>query len=104
MTKIMNNPDPAQQKKIPVKGFHKADWNGVSDEIMRLGLTMKFDQNRDLKEFLCKTGSKILCEASPYDKHWGIGMRQNNPNILDKTKWGKNLLGTTLMRVREDLK
>jgi predicted NAD-dependent protein-ADP-ribosyltransferase YbiA (DUF1768 family) len=52
-----------------------------------------------------KIQAKILVEASPYDKIWGIGMLQSDPNATDHTKWkGLNLLGYILTRVRDDLR
>ena len=64
----------------------------------------KFSQNAELKEFLLSTVGKVLVEASPYDRIWGIGMsaddsRSENPNL-----WrGMDLLGFCLMEVRDML-
>jgi hypothetical protein len=69
------------------------------------GNIAKFSQNEKLKEFLLNTQEKILVEASPYDKIWGIGMDENDKDILDPSKWkGENLLGKALMKVREIIK
>ena len=57
-----------------------------------------------LQKILLDTGNKIIAEASPYDKIWGVGMAATNPNIKNPAKWnGLNLLGQVLMNVREDL-
>ena len=61
----------------------------------------KFTQNVELRQFLKQTGSRVLVEASPVDKIWGIGLAQddekaNNPNLWS----GLNLLGFALMQVR----
>jgi len=57
-----------------------------------------------LENYLLSTGNKILVEASPYDKIWGIGMDKENPNALNPEKWnGENLLGFALMEVRDEL-
>lgn len=62
----------------------------------------KFLQNDDLKQFLLSTGDKVLVEASPTDRIWGIGLGKNNPVALDPAKWrGRNLLGFALMTVRQ---
>lgn len=64
----------------------------------------KFSQNENLKQQLIDTGSRIIAEASPYDKIWGIGLSEDNPMALDSTKWiGQNLLGEVLMTVRRNL-
>lgn len=50
-------------------------------------------------------GNKILVEASPYDKIWGIGLAVTDPRAADQDKWqGQNLLGKALMRVRDTLR
>ena len=68
---------------------------------MLRGNILKFSQNEELYRFLIGTKDKILVEASPYDKIWGIGMRKNEEGILEPSKWkGLNLLGFILMDVR----
>lgn len=64
----------------------------------------KFSQHPELKEFLLATKDRILVEASPVDKIWGIGMAQDHLHIQDPSQWqGLNLLGFALMHVREQL-
>ncbi len=62
----------------------------------------KFSQHSELKAFLIGTGNRILVEASPRDKIWGIGYSQKNEFASIPSKWrGKNLLGFALMEVRD---
>jgi ribA/ribD-fused uncharacterized protein len=62
----------------------------------------KFQQNKYLKDRLLATGNKIIVEAAWYDMVWGVGLREDDPLILDKANWtGTNWLGKTLMLVRE---
>ena len=64
----------------------------------------KFGQNEKLKEFLLSTGDRVLVEASPVDKIWGIGLASDNPSIENPNLWkGLNLLGYALMEVRVNL-
>jgi len=65
---------------------------------------LQYKQNPAMKEKLFKTHGKLLVEASPFDKLWGIGMAQTNQNIHNKANWkGKNLLGYALTDVRDTL-
>lgn len=105
--RIMKAPDPAAFKKLgqQVRGFDEEKWKAARCEIVVKGNYAKFSQNEPLKEFLLSTDSKVLVEASPYDKIWGIGIpaddkRAENPNLWK----GLNLLGFCLMEVRDMLK
>jgi ribA/ribD-fused uncharacterized protein len=50
------------------------------------------------------TKNRVLVEASPYDKIWGIGISADDKHIENPLKWnGQNLLGFALMEVREEL-
>ena len=65
----------------------------------------KFNQNPFYKEILIRTENRVLVEASPYDKIWGVGLAEDNPLILDEKNWlGQNLLGKALMEVRKKIK
>lgn len=62
-------------------------------------------QHDDLWEYLDETRDKILVEASPYDKIWGIGMKYGDDGIENPNQWqGINLFGYALMEVRDKLR
>ena len=64
----------------------------------------KFGQNPELLRFLLSTGNRILVEASPYDRIWGIGMDRKSPDASNPMKWrGTNLLGFALTQTRNEL-
>ena len=45
---------------------------------------------------------KILAEASPTDRVWGIGLSLTDGRSRKVSEWrGKNILGFTLMKVRD---
>lgn len=104
--KILITPVPYEAKALGrlVKGYVDEDWNKVRYFFMYQANLLKYTQNEDLKTKLLATGDKILVEVNPRDNIWGIGMDENNPDILDETKWkGQNLLGKVLMDVRDAL-
>ncbi|MFP3647026.1 NADAR family protein [Paraburkholderia sp. SIMBA_054] len=97
---------PKDQKAIGrgVKGFDLATWEGKRESIVYVGCREKFAQNPGLRSLLLATAPTELVEASPYDRIWGVGLGERDPLILDKANWrGTNLLGITLMKVRETL-
>lgn len=87
-----------------VQNFDPLIWDRRKFDFVVEGNFHKFSQNQRLREFLLGTGDKILVEASPYDKIWGIGMRESDPFVTHPVCWrGDNLLGFALMTVREML-
>ncbi len=103
---ILATDSPETIKKLgrEVKGFDSEVWNQHKFNVVVKGNLAKFSQNPPLMEFLKKTGSAVLVEASPYDKVWGIGMKEGDKDIEDAEKWfGINLLGFALMVVRDQL-
>lgn len=107
LKKILTSKTPKDAKAIgrQIKNFNSTLWNEKKLSIVVEGNFHKFNQNDNIKAFLLKTKDKILVEASPYDKIWGVGMTQDDSNILYPSKWkGENLLGIALMKVRTKLK
>lgn len=106
LEKIMKASHPREQKKLgkQVKGFKDSLWDQWKEAVVFNGCKAKFEQNEDLKEKLLATDGKILVEASPYDRIWGIGFSDKDPNRFNESKWGQNLLGKVLMDVREKIK
>lgn len=87
-----------------VKNYEDAVWNGMRQLVVYEGLLEKFRQNGGIRQMLLATGQDILAECAVQDKIWGIGLSMKDENRLDMDKWqGQNLLGFSLMRVREVL-
>jgi ribA/ribD-fused uncharacterized protein len=106
LAKILQAKSPAEAKKLgrTVRNFDSALWDTHKYEAVRAGNFYKFSQHPDLQEFLLNTHDRILVEASPMDKIWGIGMAQTHTDIENPAYWkGENLLGFALMEVRERL-
>ena len=105
--KIMASTNPKEQKALgrKIKNFNDETWDKYKIDVVRTGTYLKFLQHPELKEYLLSTGNKVIVEASPYDKVWGIGLSETDPLRLDPKNWkGQNLLGFIIMQVREQLK
>lgn len=103
---IMSTNSPREQKALgrKVKNFNQDKWESVCLDLITNVLVAKFSSDKELKKILLETGNKVIVEASPYDRVWGIGMGVEHKDILDQTKWdGKNFLGVCLMNAREKL-
>ena len=103
---ILSTDDASQIKALgrQVKNYDEHIWNGIRQIVVYKGLLAKFSQNKNLKDRLKFTGEAILAECAVKDLIWGVGLSMKDPDRLDKTKWkGQNLLGYTLMMVRERL-
>lgn len=97
---------PKQAKELgrQVKGFEEATWGAEKYRIVLAGCLAKFGQNEPLKDFLLQTGSKVLVEASPVDRVWGVGLAADDPAARNPLLWrGQNLLGFALMEARDRL-
>lgn len=105
-TNILSTDDVAEIKALgrQVSNYDEHIWNGIRQIVVYEGLLAKFSQNENLKNKLKSTGEVILAECAVKDLIWSVGLSMTDPDRLDKTKWkGQNLLGYTLMMVRERL-
>ena len=107
LEKIISANKPAEAKKLgrQVKNFDETLWNEHRFEIVKSGNLHKFSQHEKFAEYLLQTGDRVLVEASPVDRIWGIGLAQDNNEIENVSRWrGLNLLGFALMEVRDILR
>jgi ribA/ribD-fused uncharacterized protein len=79
-----------RSRKAPLR----RDWESIKDAIMRDAVLAKFTQHEDLRELLLATGEAIIIEHTENDSYWGDGGDGS----------GKNMLGTILMSVRQELR
>lgn len=106
LEKILHTQSPKQVKQFgrEVKNFDKNIWEQHREEVIKRGNIAKFSQNKELKEYLLSTKNKVLVEASPLDKIWGIGLSEQEKDAQNPLLWkGLNLLGFVLMEVRDEL-
>ena len=104
--KILHAPNPGTAKTLGrhVYGFDETIWIQHRFSIVTRANQAKFAQNPKLGKFLQESGNRILVEASPVDRIWGVGLTQDNEKISNPNSWrGLNLLGFALMQVREGI-
>jgi len=107
LQKILACGTPEEVKELGrlVQHFDPAAWDRHKFDLVVRGSYQKFAQNAALKEFLLNTGDKVLVEASPVDRIWGIGMKRDDPAAGNPSLWkGDNLLGFALMEARAKLR
>lgn len=105
--RVLGAGHPKQAKDIggQVRGFTEERWRAHRFDIVVRGNVAKFAQNGEMGAYLLGTGSRVLVEASPLDRIWGIGLARDDERAAVPERWrGLNLLGFALMRVRELLR
>lgn len=94
---------PAEAKKAGrlVKGFVESVWEEHRFGIVVTANQAKFSQNPALRDVLVATKARVLVEASPSDRIWGIGLAAADARAGNPLEWsGLNLLGFALMAAR----
>jgi ribA/ribD-fused uncharacterized protein len=98
------HPGEAKTLGRGVRGFDDATWTASRFEIVVRGNVAKFGQHPELREFLLGTRDRVLVEASPRDRIWGIGLSAADERAASPATWqGLNLLGFALMAARDHL-
>lgn len=103
---ILAAPHPRAAKALgrQVRGFNEQRWAEHRFNVVVAGNLAKFGQHPQLRDFLVGTGRRILVEASPQDRVWGIGLAADDERAGSPERWlGLNLLGFALMEVRHQL-
>ncbi|MDH6125262.1 NADAR family protein [Kitasatospora sp. GP82] len=104
--RILSARTPAEAKKLGrlIKGFNEERWAAERFELVIQGNVAKFGQDEALREYLLGTAQRVLVEASPLDRLWGIGLAADNEKATKPAEWrGLNLLGFALMEARARL-
>lgn len=99
------NAHPSRAKALgrKVRNFDKEVWNEHADRVVEEGNVRKFGQREEMKAVLLGTGEKVLVEASPEDRIWGVGFNRDQAKGRE-AEWGSNRLGKALMKARERLR
>lgn len=92
----MNASESKHYGKNPRFMHLRSDWNEVKDQVMYDIVKDKMERNPEIKNLLLETGNLIIEEGNTWhDTYWGVDLR---------TGYGRNQLGKTLMRLREEFK
>lgn len=98
------HPKTAKDEGRRVRGFDEQTWQEHRFDLVVRGNIAKFGQHPDLAAFLMGTSQRVLVEASPRDRIWGIGLAAADERAQDPASWrGLNLLGFALMQARDEL-
>lgn len=106
--KVLEDPFPNNVKRYgrQIKNYDDKKWSSTRYHVVVDGSVRKFTSQDILKQYLLSTDNKVIVEASPYDRVWGIGYDVPEAKQLSgPDKWdGQNLLGYALMEAREIIK
>ncbi|GAA3644205.1 NADAR family protein [Nonomuraea antimicrobica] len=98
------HPGEAKALGRAIRGFDEETWQAHRFAIVVRGNTAKFGQCAPLADYLLGTGERVLVEASPRDRVWGIGLAAGDERAASPAAWqGLNLLGFALMAARSAL-
>ncbi|GAA3426803.1 NADAR family protein [Streptosporangium nondiastaticum] len=104
--RILGARHPGEVKRLgrEVRGFDEAVWREHRYGIVVRGGVAKFGAHPELRGFLLGTRGRVLVEASPVDRVWGIGLAADDARAASPAAWrGSNLLGFALMVARDAL-
>jgi ribA/ribD-fused uncharacterized protein len=104
--RILAASSPAAAKKLgrAVRNFDDEVWVAHRFEIVVRASVAKFAQNSAPQSYLLGTKNRVLVEASPLDRIWGIGLAASDERAQNPLLWnGLNLLGFALMQARAQL-
>jgi ribA/ribD-fused uncharacterized protein len=101
----VGHPQRAKALGRQVRRFDEQAWQEHRYGIVVAGSVAKFGQHADLRDYLLGTGDRVLVEASPVDRVWGIGLAATDDRATRPDQWrGLNLLGFALMHARTTLR
>lgn len=91
---IVNAKTPGEAKRLGRQVEMRADWEVIKDDVMRLGLALKFARGTKAADQLLDTGDRLLIEGNTWgDTYWGVCKSE-----------GLNKLGLMLMHQRSYLR
>ncbi|GAA0809723.1 NADAR family protein [Spirilliplanes yamanashiensis] len=103
---VLAAPSPGAAKDLGrrVARFDEDTWVRHRFALVVAGSEAKFGAHPELLGYLLGTSGRVLVEASPLDRVWGIGLAADDRRTADPRQWrGLNLLGFALMEARTRL-
>jgi ribA/ribD-fused uncharacterized protein len=82
-------PEEAKRRGREVENFDRDIWHEHADDIVETACHLRFSQHADMLEYLLETGDKLMVEASPTDRVWGIGFSVEEAPGKEE-EWGAN--------------
>lgn len=104
LARTLRTGDPASQKAIgrSIDPYDDVLWSSARLVCVVGGNVARIETDRKARSVLKGTGRRVIVEGSPKDRIWGVGIKWDDPRILDPKNWdGLNLLGIALGEVRE---
>jgi ribA/ribD-fused uncharacterized protein len=106
LARILDAVHPGEAKKLgrAVRNFEDSVWREHAYDVVVRANVAKFGQHDELRRYLLSTAPRVLVEASPRDRVWGIGLSAHDMRSARPSEWrGENLLGFALTEVRTRL-
>jgi len=104
ITTLEHNPTTTDFEPTQVAEQERSQCDEYSTKTVHQGNYNKFNQNPLLLNELNATVCTPLVEASPFDKMWGIGLRQDDPRSQKRETWHtQNKLGQILTELRDEV-
>jgi ribA/ribD-fused uncharacterized protein len=105
--KILRASSPGQARELGrrITGFTDALWESERGRLMDETNCTKFSALPELAAYLRSTWPAVLVQASALDVVWGSGLDLADVFLPRPERWpGQNLVGFSLMKVREELR
>jgi len=91
--RAVESPHQVRYHALRNDAYKLPDWERIQHEVLDEALYQKFAQHVELRAMLLETGNQMLVNQDFRDHEWGVGHDGH----------GQNLLGHSLMRVRQRL-
>lgn len=96
LAQVLRTRDPREQKAIgrSLQYYNEQLWGAARVACVTAGTIARIDADPVVRKAFLDVGDREFVEGSPFDRIWGVGLRYDDPRILDPRQWrGRNLLG-----------